>query len=636
MGQGINQIATELEARTIGGSTASYTENKCVTKQRAISFGCNIKTSTNYTDKQLVKYSDLSKLLQIEDYENKVCVLSVYNTVGQRHLLSGYPLKDSSGSVVEKSFYTRNTFQDPLELSNIIEQTSQDSRTDVEIIGEIQPLPTNEYSFDCCSKDVCVVIMMHGGIGNSCVVKCYFGGSSDSQNFSIVLSQQTTILESSKYALSEGELLISSVMGDINIDDSTKGQLIKIIYKPYVITAAEAETAYQQGELPNLLTRVSLVGDGTSYISSENILTIDFNYYNDNNAAQQNLEGRLGNMNYLLGLQNIQIESYKNNNLTTPTSICPMFNIGGYNNESITYMEEHSKPGSLSYVSDSYIDGNINWPHFYDVSHLDQAVTPMIGFIKWYNDEIVHGFKISWNRYNTKNTQTDITVTLGALNLAATQRTPNWTIHTGEFDDRLFGEKLGTFVTLDGEHFNDLDQRNIELGNAIYSMTLAELATIKEQLVAQNRVSFVDTDGSNFVSFNWDALKILCSAPIFETIDNNLYSLDNDSLYLCISYRTHRYVFLFTPYANWEKTTEPYTYNAFADFVPNLSTMLYYKRGNDDSGGSLSFDPDQPYSNYAITNNGAVCLLINNTEIASTAQALNDEEEQQNDETVIA
>lgn len=120
MGQGINQIATELEARTIGGSTASYTDNKCVTKLRAAELSCSVDMSvTNYTDDQLVKYADLSRLLLIEDYENKVCVLSVYNTAGQRHLLSGYPLKDSSGTVVEKNFYTRNTFQDPLELSNV-------------------------------------------------------------------------------------------------------------------------------------------------------------------------------------------------------------------------------------------------------------------------------------------------------------------------------------------------------------------------------------------------------------------------------------------------------------------------------------------------------------------------------------
>ena len=59
MGQLTNQIATEAEARAVGGSSAIITNLLCVTKTRAIALGC--KVSGTYETNQLVRYSDLSK-----------------------------------------------------------------------------------------------------------------------------------------------------------------------------------------------------------------------------------------------------------------------------------------------------------------------------------------------------------------------------------------------------------------------------------------------------------------------------------------------------------------------------------------------------------------------------------------------
>lgn len=59
MGQSTNQIATEAEAKTIGGSSTSITTNLCVIKTRATALRC--KVSGTYGDNQLVRYSDLSK-----------------------------------------------------------------------------------------------------------------------------------------------------------------------------------------------------------------------------------------------------------------------------------------------------------------------------------------------------------------------------------------------------------------------------------------------------------------------------------------------------------------------------------------------------------------------------------------------
>ena len=59
MGKGTNQIATEVEAKAIGGATSSVTTDKCTTKTKATSLGCTV--SGTYTDNQTVKYSDLSK-----------------------------------------------------------------------------------------------------------------------------------------------------------------------------------------------------------------------------------------------------------------------------------------------------------------------------------------------------------------------------------------------------------------------------------------------------------------------------------------------------------------------------------------------------------------------------------------------
>lgn len=57
-----NKIATEQEAKTIGGSSISATTNKMCTKQKAVSFGCTV--SGTYQDNMLVALTDLSKVAQ--------------------------------------------------------------------------------------------------------------------------------------------------------------------------------------------------------------------------------------------------------------------------------------------------------------------------------------------------------------------------------------------------------------------------------------------------------------------------------------------------------------------------------------------------------------------------------------------
>lgn len=51
----MSKIATELEARTIGGGTLSVIDNKCCTKARALELGCQIKSGFSYADNQLVQ-----------------------------------------------------------------------------------------------------------------------------------------------------------------------------------------------------------------------------------------------------------------------------------------------------------------------------------------------------------------------------------------------------------------------------------------------------------------------------------------------------------------------------------------------------------------------------------------------------
>lgn len=50
----MSKIATELEAKTMGG-TLSIIDNKCCTKARALELGCQIKSGYSYTDNQLVE-----------------------------------------------------------------------------------------------------------------------------------------------------------------------------------------------------------------------------------------------------------------------------------------------------------------------------------------------------------------------------------------------------------------------------------------------------------------------------------------------------------------------------------------------------------------------------------------------------
>ena len=66
MGTLTNQIADELEAKTIGKSSSSVVENKQVTKSKAVSLGCTVKGT--YKDNQCTKYSDLSATIAPTQY----------------------------------------------------------------------------------------------------------------------------------------------------------------------------------------------------------------------------------------------------------------------------------------------------------------------------------------------------------------------------------------------------------------------------------------------------------------------------------------------------------------------------------------------------------------------------------------
>lgn len=54
----MSKIATELEAKTMGGGTLSVIDNKCCTKARALELGCQIKSGFSYTNNQLVLLQD--------------------------------------------------------------------------------------------------------------------------------------------------------------------------------------------------------------------------------------------------------------------------------------------------------------------------------------------------------------------------------------------------------------------------------------------------------------------------------------------------------------------------------------------------------------------------------------------------
>lgn len=51
----MSKIATELEAKTMGGGTLSIIDNKCCTKARALELGCQIKSGFSYANNQLVQ-----------------------------------------------------------------------------------------------------------------------------------------------------------------------------------------------------------------------------------------------------------------------------------------------------------------------------------------------------------------------------------------------------------------------------------------------------------------------------------------------------------------------------------------------------------------------------------------------------
>lgn len=80
MGNKTNQIATQLEAKTIGGGNINITNNKCVTKASAIALLCEVDSSKiNYTDNQLVRYQDLSSTNVVRIYLGDTSSLSNFD-----------------------------------------------------------------------------------------------------------------------------------------------------------------------------------------------------------------------------------------------------------------------------------------------------------------------------------------------------------------------------------------------------------------------------------------------------------------------------------------------------------------------------------------------------------------------------
>ena len=61
----MSKIATELEAKTMGGGTLSVIDNKCCTKARALELGCQIKSGFSYTDNQLVELEGIKAAITV-------------------------------------------------------------------------------------------------------------------------------------------------------------------------------------------------------------------------------------------------------------------------------------------------------------------------------------------------------------------------------------------------------------------------------------------------------------------------------------------------------------------------------------------------------------------------------------------
>ncbi len=103
MGKGTNQIATEAEAKAIGGATASVTTDKCTTKTRATALGCTV--SGSYQNNQTVKYSDLSKSVLDPFYTITWKNYSSHNTYIDV-LVNGEPIKNSTLSFKKSTSIT--------------------------------------------------------------------------------------------------------------------------------------------------------------------------------------------------------------------------------------------------------------------------------------------------------------------------------------------------------------------------------------------------------------------------------------------------------------------------------------------------------------------------------------------------
>ena len=425
MGNKTNQIATQLEAKTIGGGNSDASSTKCVTRTFAESVGCTVNLSQiSYLGTQLVRYSDLSKYVDPEPIptikrtsSKFLDVLSVGNTPAERILyaercIQTYWVEQYTpidGYHVECVDDVTNTIQSAI-FSGYLNELGQsyvalgDATNDFTYLykknsyfypaGNSSPLYKykDNISLSCCTTafEVYFRTYLNDNLTTMLVTLYYASGEhetvendmwedvihANTAQFSFnVPNTSTNCLQ---FRTSRGILYCSNATVDIGaIDDGYRGNIVRIVWKP--------------DETLNLNEQIvtCIVFD----FGYNEPCAIFFNYDETNAESKQNLVGqkldkKLGGMSIMGSLQDMEFimktSSTHDNDAGIYATIVPMISPWSIDTDDApcditpligaeSVQDPFSHSNSLSFIHDSSICGTINMPYLPFINVTDDS-----------------------------------------------------------------------------------------------------------------------------------------------------------------------------------------------------------------------------------------------------------------------
>lgn len=289
MGNKSNQIATQLEAVSIGGGTSSSASNRLSTKSYAESVGCSVNTShISYSSNRCVRWQDLSKYVKpnpdpVGDTSAFLDILSVGNTPAERILYAETHIAAYAHATNPYDEYVAdvtNTIQ-PSIFGGYLNERGQSYVALGSPTHDFELYDTNNYYFDnapiynykdsislsCCTTAFEVYMRVYKNEHLSTMNATLHFATGETENtednwidvmsdnpFAFTFDIPDDRTECLKFISSRGVLYCSNAQVDVHaIDETYKGNILRVVWKPdeslnlneQLITCVEFDFGYE-------------------------------------------------------------------------------------------------------------------------------------------------------------------------------------------------------------------------------------------------------------------------------------------------------------------------------------------------------------------------------------------------------